>query len=471
MKKLLSILLAAALMFALPAAALASYETEPGGIAASGMALVDGTLYIADSYNKVIWKSEGGEISLLAGRCDVKDSSGEPVGGYRDGSFGEAAFMEPWGIAPWKGGLLVSDSGNGCLRWLDLEEGKVYTAIDGLSLPTGLAAGEDGCVYIAETGRDRILRLDADGSYETFLSAGLSEPTGLAWADGALYVADTGSHRLLTVKGGVTGVLAGAALDGDAAYEGGYLDGSAAQAMFSGPQGLALAPDGGIYIADTGNSAVRLLKDGTVTTVAMAGGTPTWPVSPRSLLIDGGMVYVGDVFARLIFACGPAGTVPDFTDVPAGAWYCDAVAYVCTNGLFKGTSATEFSPDASMTRAMLITVLARRAGVDTSTGSTWYEAAIAWAQEAGVSDGTMPESPVTREQLVTMLWREAGEPAASGSLEGFADAAALSSWAEPAMLWAVERGVIEGSDGQLAPAASATRAQAAAILMRCAALD
>ena len=207
MKKLLSILLAAALMFALPAAALASYETEPGGIAASGMALVDGTLYIADSYNKVIWKSEGGEISLLAGRCDVKDSSGEPVGGYRDGSFGEAAFMEPWGIAPWKGGLLVSDSGNGCLRWLDLEEGKVYTAIDGLSLPTGLAAGEDGCVYIAETGRDRILRLDADGSYETFLSAGLSEPTGLAWADGALYVADTGSHRLLTVKGGVTGVL------------------------------------------------------------------------------------------------------------------------------------------------------------------------------------------------------------------------------------------------------------------------
>lgn len=180
MKKLLSILLAAALALSFTVPALASYETEPGGIAASGMALVDGALYIADSYNKVIWKSEGVEISLLAGRCDVKDSSGEPVGGYRDGSFSEASFMEPWGIAPWKGGLLVSDSGNGCLRWLDLEESKVYTAIDGLSLPTGLAAGEDGCVYIAETGRDRILRLDADGSYEAFLSAGLSEPTGLA---------------------------------------------------------------------------------------------------------------------------------------------------------------------------------------------------------------------------------------------------------------------------------------------------
>ena len=90
MKKTLSVLSAAALALSFTVPALASYETEPGGIAASGMALVDGALYIADSYNKVIWKSEGGEARLLAGRCDVKDSSGEPVGGYRDGSFSEA---------------------------------------------------------------------------------------------------------------------------------------------------------------------------------------------------------------------------------------------------------------------------------------------------------------------------------------------------------------------------------------------
>lgn len=458
----MSILLAAALALSFTVPALASYETEPGGIAASGMALVDGALYIADSYSKVIWKSEGGEARLLAGRCDVKDSSGEPVGGYRDGSFSEASFMEPWGIAPWKGGLLVSDSGNGCLRWLDLEEGKVYTAIDGLSLPTGLAAGEDGCVYIAETGRDRILRLDADGSYEAFLSAGLSEPTGLAWADGTLYVADTGSHRILAVEGGATRVLAGAALDGDAAYEGGYLDGVAAEAQFASPQGLAVLENGSVYIADTGNGAVRLLKDGAVTTVAMADGTSTWPVSPRSLLIAGGMVYVGDVFARLIFACG---TVLGFSDVAPDAWYYESVAYVSEQGLMKGVSDTEFAPGATLTRAMVWTILARLDGAVTDGGEAWYSMAQAWAMAEGVSDGTDPDGEITREQLVTMLWRFMGEPEVDFLLTA-SDAGSISAWACEAMRWAVSAGIIQGDGYSIYPTGTASRCEAAAIFMR-----
>lgn len=465
MKKLLSILLAAALAFSLSAAALASFETEPSGISPSGLALVDGVLYVADDYNKAVWRLTDGGPELLAGRTDLKDASGEPMGGYKDGSFASAAFAEPWAIAPYGDGLLVTDSANGAVRWLDLEEEQVYTAIDGLVLPTGLAAGEDGCVYIADTGSNKIYRLDADGEYEAYVSYGLSEPTGLTWYDGVLYVADTGSHRILSVTDGSVSTLAGAKLSGDAAYEGGYLDGPAAEAEFSSPQGVAVGADGSVYIADTGNGALRLLSGGVVTTLAAAGEGDTWPVSPRALLVSGGLLYVGDVFARSLSALTASG-VPDFTDVDTGAWYYEAVAYVCAEGLFKGVSETEFAPDASMTRAMVLTVLARRAGADSAEGDSWYSAALAWAQENGVSDGSMPESTITREQLVTMLYRLAGGPAVSGSLEGFSDAGQVSPWAEAAVRWAVAEGVMEGSDGALEPAASATRAQTAAILQR-----
>ena len=94
MKKLLSILLAAALIASLAVQALASYEVESGSMAASGMAVVDGVLYVADSWNNAVWQLEdGGGASPLAGRTDVKDSSGRPMGGYADGSFSASAFI------------------------------------------------------------------------------------------------------------------------------------------------------------------------------------------------------------------------------------------------------------------------------------------------------------------------------------------------------------------------------------------
>ena len=183
MKKLLSILLAAALVLALTAPVLASYETEPGTAAASGLAVVDGALYAADSYNRAVWRISEGKTELAAGRTDVKDLSGRPVGGYKDGTALEAVFEEPWGLAPYRDGLLITDSGNGAVRYLDLAEGRVYTAISGLDMSTGIAAGEDGCAYISDTGSGKLYRLDADGGYEVCAS-GLSEPTGIAWSDG-----------------------------------------------------------------------------------------------------------------------------------------------------------------------------------------------------------------------------------------------------------------------------------------------
>ena len=132
----------------------------------------------------------------------------------------------------------------------------------------------------------------------------------------------------------------------------------------------------------------------------------------------------------------------------------------------NGTGDNKFSPRASTTRGMLMTILARYAGKDTTGGAAWYEKGMNWVKANGVSDGTNPTANITREQLVTMLYRYAGSPAADGRLDGFADAASVSSYAEKAMQWAVANGIVNGSDGKLNPQDNATRAEVAAILMR-----
>ena len=147
-------------------------------------------------------------------------------------------------------------------------------------------------------------------------------------------------------------------------------------------------------------------------------------------------------------------------------WYADAVKYVTDKGLMNGTDDNQFSPSATTTRAMLMTVLARYAGEDTTGGATWYEKSMEWAKAKGVSDGTNPNANITREQLVTMMYRYAGSPKADGKLDSFSDAASVSTYAADAMQWAVANGIVNGSNGKLNPQNNATRAQVAAILMR-----
>lgn len=157
----------------------------------------------------------------------------------------------------------------------------------------------------------------------------------------------------------------------------------------------------------------------------------------------------------------------DFTDT-RGHWAEDAIDFATAHELFAGTSDTTFTPDSPMTRAMLMTVLARFDGQDTTGGAVWYEKAMAWARENGISDGSNPDGSITREQLATMLWRYAGSPAGDGSAIGrFTDSGKVSSYAVEAMNWAVGTGLFGGmGDGTLAPQGRATRAQVATILMR-----
>ena len=159
-----------------------------------------------------------------------------------------------------------------------------------------------------------------------------------------------------------------------------------------------------------------------------------------------------------------------FTDVTSGSWYYDGVKYVCDNGLMNGTGANTFNPNADTTRSMIVTILARMEGVNTSGGVTWYTAGRAWAMENGISDGTNMEGKITREQLAAMLYRYAKmkgyDVSASASLSGYTDASGVSGWAKEAMQWAVGSGLIQGSNNALTPQANASRAQIATILMR-----
>ena len=157
-----------------------------------------------------------------------------------------------------------------------------------------------------------------------------------------------------------------------------------------------------------------------------------------------------------------------FADVPDGHWAYDAIQFAASRELFTGTGAGSFNPAGGMSRAMLVTVLARLDGQDAAGGATWYGRAMDWGVENGVTDGTNPEAAITREQLAVMLCRYAGAEAPEESaLHGFPDAGRVSDWAAGAMAWAVQEGILTGNGtGGLNPAGTASRAEAAAILMR-----
>ena len=173
-----------------------------------------------------------------------------------------------------------------------------------------------------------------------------------------------------------------------------------------------------------------------------------------------------------------------FTDVSTSDWFYDDVAFVYENGLFSGTDSRSFSPNASMTRAMLVTVLYRLEGEPTVTGRSsftdvrsgaYYEKSVIWAAANGIVTGTdstsfSPDAKVTREQLAAILYRYAQyrklDTDASAKLNSFTDADSVSAYASEALGWAVSEGLINGASGKLMPKGDATRAQVAAILHR-----
>ena len=169
----------------------------------------------------------------------------------------------------------------------------------------------------------------------------------------------------------------------------------------------------------------------------------------------------------------PETPVFPFYDVPSSAWYYTAVKYVYENKLMDGVDTYVFAPNDTLTRAMVWTIIARMSGVDTTGGNTWYAKAQEWVITNGISDGENPTAAITREQLVTMLYRYAqikGYDVSVGentNILSYVDATSISEYAMSAFQWACGSGLTEGDEnGALTPLATATRAQAAAMIMR-----
>ena len=270
-----------------------------------------GRMYLADrTYHVVRTRTKSGKYTVLAGK--------EGVSGYKNGSAEKARFNAPWDVVPYKNGWLISDSENHALRLY--KNGKVTTLAGTgkagyknatgknalFNCPTGMAAGKNGEVYIADTENNVIRMIDKNGKVTTYAGgkkgcadgalkkARFTEPTGLYYYKGALYVADSGNHRICKIENGKVTTVAGSAkgIEGDK-------NGSALKARLSNPQDIFLYKDV-MYISDTGNGCVRKLYNGKVTTLIRAFSMNDYraPAEPCGLTIQGGKLYVGDIFTE-----------------------------------------------------------------------------------------------------------------------------------------------------------------------------
>ena len=202
--------------------------------------------------------------------------------------------------------------------------------------------------------------------------------------------------------------------------------------------------------------------------------------------VEGGYTFnmpKGGVTVTAVFGCDGGAACPSkgFTDVDSEKWYHEYMDYAVEKGLLEGTSPTTMEPNATLTRAQLAQILYNLKGkpqvqgdldfTDVAEGK-WYYAAILWANQEGVVDGMSPDTfapneDISRQDLALMLYRYAGEPTVTGDLDGFKDAGQVGDWAEEAITWAVEEGIIDGmTPTTLEPTGTATRAQAAAMLQR-----
>ena len=265
-------------------------------------------------------------------------------------------------------------------------------------------------------------------------------------------------------------VLDGAGCSIESAF---WLDsaGNIAQTFADGQKytlSVTLTPDGGHRFADT-----EVTFNGRP---ACAGGEATWSLDFLCGAYDGADC-TGD---------GSICPAAQFLDAPKyGVWSHAGIDYCIDLGLMNGIGGGKFSPDGTVTRAQLVTILYRVAGspgvlfsgafADVKPG-LWYSDAIEWAAANGIVNGTQsglfaPADPITREQIAAILYRYSNSPAVSGDLNAFPDKGAVRAFAADALIWATKAGYINGlSSGgtvRLSPGTNATRAQIASIIMRC----
>lgn len=459
----------------------------------------DGYLYVVDQgSNRILRIDEDMRAEVVAGYTLPNTIYGTPAGGYRDGAAAQALFDAPFALVEWKDSLIVSDTQNHMLRRIrngqvetlagtgteGYRDGQTGTAM--FSLPMGLAVDDQDNIYVADCGNGIIRKISSQGTVSTYLK-GLEAPTGLYWYEDALYIADAGLNQILCASDGSYEVLAGAHEKLDEIWVGGFADGPALEARFSSPMGIFVNEDG-VYIADSGNGAVRLLSEGRVNTLVFHDRdmAQPWPATPTGIMATDSSVYVADSFAGIVFSVQTAG---GFRDVGADDWFAPSVETISRAGLMVGTTADTFSPYRTLTRAMTAVILhnyqqsldynavflGTAAFPDVVDGS-WCAEAISWLADSGVitgyADGTFGvNGNISRQSFVTMLYRYAqylgADTSARGDCSGFVDVDSVGQHARDAMAWAVGTGILSGTQsGELMPLRSITRAEACVILDR-----
>lgn len=284
----------------------------------------DGEIFVADSYNHVIRKISGGKVSTIGAYSKYVDHYGFPTGAYVDGGIAEARFNEPRDIAiDSKGNIFVVDTGNHVIRVI--KDNKVYTFAGAgeagfadkkgteakFNQPSGIAIDKDDNLYIADTLNHVIRKITPAGEISTYAGkrsddgdyqdgsleeARFNEPTGLAIdGQGTLYVADSGNQRIRIIKDNKVITIAGSGTEkNDAGYIiGGYKDGAASQAQFNFPKGIDVSNEGMILIGDMFNNQIRVIKDNQVYTLKTADGVLYGPVG---ISYSNGSLYVSDMW-------------------------------------------------------------------------------------------------------------------------------------------------------------------------------
>lgn len=300
-----------------------------------------GGLIIVDSYNNRIRRYQDGTVTTIAGFTDQTDTSGFTKGGYADGEAAKARFNHPRGAAvDSKGNIYISDSENNAIRII--ADGKVYTFAGAakagytdakgnkarFNLPSGIAIDSKDNLYVADTLNHVIRRITPDGTASTIAGhaseaggyldgtaseALFNEPSDLAIGnDGAIYVLDSGNQLLRRIKDGMVSTIAGVnneKLTGTTYAKGGFLNGTADKAMFNFPMGIDIAEDGTIFIADTYNHRIRVIKEnGYVGTLAGSGvpgladgfAEQTEFNGPSDVLYRNGVLYISDMWNNCI---------------------------------------------------------------------------------------------------------------------------------------------------------------------------
>lgn len=260
-------------------------------------------IYVADTLNNLIKKIEKGKISILAGKVVERNEWNEGVKGYFDGKAEEALFNKPTGICITDNGLLITDTGNHTIRLIHTAADKVTTFVGTgkagmkngerksamFNEPKGITVSPDGTIYVADSGNHCIRQIKKDGTISTFAGnagkngykdgsseeAQFNSPSGIFCDGKNLYVADTGNQRIRMIKDGVVSTIAGGGTERDEVTGdilGDYRDGFAHSARFDGPVNLVMDSTGTIYVSDEGNAMIRVIKDGKVSTIAGIGG-------------------------------------------------------------------------------------------------------------------------------------------------------------------------------------------------------